>query len=505
MKDEKKKKPNDDIGRTVIKCTNSKYDAVLLCAIRTSLLIFFGLSLWSCGQRSSSDAAEPTALPNLVFYISDDISASDISLYNENGIKVENIEKLATEGMTFNQAFVASPSCAPSRAALLTGLYPSRNGAMANHTYPNAGVLKLPNLLRELGYEVISFGKVGHGFDAQKAKAYGFDHFSKESVNLPEQVNKFFKNRNNTKPICLLVGDRRPHVPWIKNSKYSIDSVSLPSYLINTPETKEHWARYATDIQGMDEDLGKILSMSKKMFGDNYVFLFSGDHGSQWPFGKWNLYDYGTNVPLLVSWPDRIKQSQRTDAMVSWVDIFPTLIDLAGGTGPNNLDGKSFLKVLENPKSGHRDFIYTTHSGDGHFNVYPMRSVRTKRFKYIHNLFPEYYHTNHSDILRKNGAGAYWDSWEEKAKTDLGARTIIDKYHIRPEIEFFDLKNDPMEQYNLAGSPEFEKDREKLKDLLVQMNAQQGDSLPLIGEPHPRSEGLPRQETIQKRREASKK
>lgn len=465
------------------------------------LVIILALVLvgWSNLEEYSGKSMVNKELPNIVFYISDDLSASDISLYNPNGVKAKNIEKLASEGLTFNRAFVASPSCAPSRGALLTGLYPARNGAMANHTYPREETLKLPKLLREIGYEVISFGKVGHGFEKQKAKDYGFDHFSKESVNLPEQVRFFFKNRRNTKPICLLVGDRRPHVPWTKESNYPMDSVSLPSFLLNSQETKEHWARYASDIQGMDKDLGEILTLTKDMFGDDYIFLFSSDHGSQWPFGKWNLYDYGTHVPLVVSWPNKIKHPGQTKAMVSWVDIFPSLIDLAGGKFPNNLDGKSFLKVLENPEVNHRDFIYSTHSGDGHFNVYPMRSVRTDRYKYIHNLFPNYYHTNHSDILRKGGAGAYWDSWVEVAKTDKSARMIINKYHIRPEIEFFDLNNDPLEQHNLAGNPQYERYQEELKKLLDKMNKQQNDSLPLIGIPYLKTRNLPTHKTIQSR------
>jgi arylsulfatase A-like enzyme len=460
---------------------------------------------WSYLEQYPRKSTENKELPNIVFFISDDLSASDISLYNSKGVNVKNIVKLAAEGITFNRAFVASPSCAPSRGALLTGLYPARNGAMANHTYPREEILKLPNLLREIGYEVISFGKVGHGFEEQKAKDYGFDHFSKESVNLPKQVRNFFKNRRNTKPICLLMGDRRPHVPWIKDSNYPMDSVSLPTFLLNSQETDEHWARYATDIQGMDKDLGEILTLTKDMFGDDYIFLFSSDHGSQWPFGKWNLYDYGSHVPLVVSWPNKIKRPRQTNAMVSWVDIFPTLIDLTGGKLPDNLDGKSFLKVLQNPEANHRDFIYTTHSGDGHFNVYPMRSVRTDRFKYIHNLFSEYYHTNHSDILRKNGAGAYWDSWEQLAVNDSAAKAIIDKYHMRPEFEFFDLINDPLEQHNLAGNPKYGKDQEELKKLLAKMNVQQNDSLLLIGIPYPRTEDLPTQEAIQNRLEARKK
>lgn len=438
----------------------------------------------SCKETKSVETKKE--LPNIVFYISDDLSASDIT----SGIEVPNINKLASEGLTFNNAFIASPACAPSRSALLTGLFPARNGAQTNHTYPHSNTLKLPTILQEMGYEVITFGKVGHSFNDEQAKEYGFDYFKsrrgfseKTRLNLPELVRTFFKDRKNIKPICLLVGDKRPHVPWLKKSNYPEEKIKLPSTFIDTKETREHWARYATDIQGLDKDLGDILSLSKSMFGDNYVFLFSADHGSQWPFGKWNLYDYGINVPLIISSPKLTKSGSRTNAMVSWVDIFPTLIDIAGGQIPDTLDGKSFASILKNPEQKHRNFIYTTHSGDGHFNVFPIRSIRTERFKYIHNLFPENLHTNHSDILRKDGAGAYWDSWDESAKIDASSKAIIDKYFVRPEFEFFDIQNDPKEQNNLSNNPEFQQEQEKLRHILDSVNIQQKDSLKIIGEP----------------------
>ena len=138
--------------------------------------------------------------------------------------------------------------------------------------------------------------------------------------------------------------------------------------------------------------------------------------------------------------------------MVSWIDIFPTILDVCGSKLPAGLDGKSFKKVLSGKTDEHRDYIFTTHCGDGNMNVYPIRSIRNSRFKYILNLLPEYYHSNHSDILRKPNAGAYWDSWDEAAKTDTNAAAIIRKYFVRPAEEFYDIKSDPAEETNLIGS-----------------------------------------------------
>ena len=92
-------------------------------------------------------------------------------------------------------------------------------------------------------------------------------------------------------------------------------------HFIDTPETRQHWSRYFTDITGMDAEMGQVREFVQEQLGPNTLFLFTSDHGGQWPLGKWNLYDYGTRVPLIVAWPGKIASSVRTDAMVSWVDI----------------------------------------------------------------------------------------------------------------------------------------------------------------------------------------
>lgn len=153
-----------------------------------------------------------------------------------------------------------------------------------------------------------------------------------------------------------------------------------------------------------------MIDTARKFLGVDTVFVFSSDHGGQWPFGKWNLYDAGIKLPLGVAWQGRIAAGTRTDAMVCWTDILPTLIDLAAGDTPSCIDARSFAGVLHGNEREHRQEIFPTHSGDGVCNLYPIRSVRTERFKYIVNLLPDHLDTNHSDILRREGTGEYWDS-----------------------------------------------------------------------------------------------
>ncbi|UCC98078.1 MAG: sulfatase [Phycisphaerales bacterium] len=429
--------------------------------------------------------------PNMIVFLSDDHGCLDTPVYGGKVVKTPTMQRLAENGMVFDQAFIASPACGPSRAALLSGLMPARNGAEPNHTLPRPETQTMVKLLQKQGYEVVAFGKVAHG--RKHPHIVGFDHWQDaRREQIVKLVRKFFQSRTSDRPLCLMVGDHRPHVAWIKESIYDPDEVVLPEHFVDTKETRQHWARYLTDVTGMDATMGEVDRMAREHFGtDDYLFMYSADHGAQWPFGKWNLYDAGMRTPMIFRWPGKIASGVRTKAMVSWVDVMPTLIEFAGGAVPENIDGRSFSDVLLGKSDTHRDVIYTTHSGDGVMNVYPIRAVRTRQFKYIRNLRPDCYHSNHSDILRRDGAGAYWDSWDEAAKSDPKAAAVIAKYYQRSEVEFYDLTKDPTEQHNLADKPQYEAHIERMSSMLDEWMEQQGDRQKVFREPYPVSGPLP--------------
>jgi hypothetical protein len=157
---------------------------------------------------------------------------------------------------------------------------------------------------------------------------------------------------------------------------------------------------------------------------------------------------------------------------------------LAGGPSPEDIDGRSFANVLLGKTQKHRNAIYTTHTGDRIMNVYPIRAVRTAQFKYIRNLHPEWQQSNHSDILRKDGAGAYWHSWDEVIKKDPKAAAIVNRYFVRPPIEFYDLAADPTELNNLADSSKHRLQVEEMGTMLDAWMKAQGD-MQLTGEGTP--------------------
>lgn len=420
--------------------------------------------------------------PDIVVYFADDLSARDLLLYGGTNIKTPAIDRLAAEGMTFDRAFVASPSCAVSRAALLTGLMPAKNGAEENHTFPRDGVFRLPQVLNELGYQTAAFGKVAH---SRSAPDYHFDvHDSKKEIpQLRVTVKKFLKNRTDTRPLALFVGVSDPHVAWPSETTVDPNKITMPPQLLDTPRTRVQRSRYLQEVKNLDRYLGELRELTDKYLSKDKLFVFSSDHGAQFPFGKWTLYDEGTRVPLIISREGMIEAGSRTDAMVSWIDILPTLIDAAGGDVPTHLDGRSFAGVLRGDSDTHRKRIFTTHSGDRMMNVYLSRSVRTDKYKYIWNPHPEFAFTTHIDLLLRETSGDYFKQWTLAAKTDPAAAKVISRHHGRPEFELFDLAADPFELNNLAGTPQLAKVQKDLDSELKIWIKEQGDALTVFHKP----------------------
>jgi N-sulfoglucosamine sulfohydrolase len=427
--------------------------------MRIRPFLFFVFFLLCCDAASGADPR-----PHIVLFLADDLGWSDCSINGGREIRTPNMERVARDGMTFSHAFVVSPSCAPSRAALLTGLHCARNGAMFNHEKPHAQIKKWPAYFRELGYEVAAIGKTAH---YAQVKDYGFDHFSHfkyhEDDCITAAVN-WIEKRESGKPLCLIVGTNWPHVPWPKTSEYSSKSVTLPPTQVDTKETRMTRALYAQAVAHADRDLGLVYDAARRMLGENVFFLFSADHGAQWPFGKWNCYDAGIRAPLVVVWPNKVAAGARTDAMVSWLDILPTCLEVAGAKPVDKLDGRSFLPILRGEHNQHHRLIFVTHSGDGRMNEFPMRSVRSKDWKYIRNLDPSREFHTHIDRVEAN---AYWDSWIEKAKSDPNAKAVVHRYLHRPMEELYDLGADPHELRNLASDPQ---QADRIKEMSRQLD-----------------------------------
>ena len=421
--------------------------------------------------------------PDILIFMADDHSQYDSSAYGNEHVPTPQMEKLAAEGITLTHCFTATPACAPSRASLLTGLMPARNGAEDNHTFPKAGTRSLVSDLKAAGYTTAAIGKIAHG----QPRSFDFDFVQPNTGHDPRPaVTEYLAKRDKTKPLVLFVGTSDPHVPWPEPQGFKPKDVDLTPHLLDTPMTRRHRAAYYTAIRRVDDLLGWLRETAAREMSADLLFLYTADHGGQWPFGKWTLYDYGTRVPFIAAWPGHIQAGTESDAMVLLQDTLPTLLDVAGGKAPDGIDGKSFLPVLEGKAEGHRQKIFLTHSGDKEMNVYPIRAIRSGEWKLIHNLHPEFAFTNHSDLHRRPLAGAYWNEWAELYRNgDANAKTIVEAYYKHPKWELYRVVEDRWETENRIDDAALAPMVAEMKEELAEWMKAQGDMGRVFNDPRP--------------------
>ncbi len=428
--------------------------------------------------------------PNIVIYLSDDHGWEYLGCYGNTDIQTPNLDRIADEGIRFTQAFTPTPTCAPSRSTLYTGLYPARHGAMGNHTECHATIETLPKLLRELNYRVAIAGKthvkpktrfdfeyIG-GFlpkreeHRRKYRAEGLDTTPVEDFLSTHRLE------NPNQPLCLILGDSNPHVTWEPNKIYDPDALSLPSYIADTPITRKALANYYQDITTMDSRIGDIDKMLEQHgYSDNTLFIYTTDHGSEWPHCKWTLYDTGIRLPFIARWHGEIPTTTVTEAMISHIDFLPTLIDIAGGEPSKQMDGKSFRNVLYGQQQAFRDKIYGTHTRDGNMNVFPQRCVRDNQYKYILNLMPENRWTTHFTEVEgiPESHAEVWHSWIEKAKRDPKTAELVYRMQYHPVEELYDVHADPNEFNNIAFEETSRPILEKMRTDVQKWMQSQGD------------------------------
>jgi N-sulfoglucosamine sulfohydrolase len=247
---------------------------------------------------------------------------------------------------------------------------------------------------------------------------------------------------------------------------------------VDTPKTRLALANYYQDITTTDGRVGEVLaSLQRHGLTTNLLFIYTTDQGAEWPRCKWTLYDSGLRVPFIARWPSVLKPGSESGALISLVDLTPTLVAIAGGKVPAGLDGRSFREVLLGRKKTFRQELYASHSGDGAMNLFPQRGVRDTCYKYILNLHPEREWTTHFTKVTgiSNSHAEVWNTWLEKAETDPAAARLVNLIvHHAPE-ELYDTKADPYELTNLVGCAEMKGVLQRLRKRLAQWRRQVGD------------------------------
>jgi len=410
-------------------------------------------------------AAKKDKKPNILMILADDQNWLDCGCYGNRDVKTPNIDRLASEGMKFNLCFTATAMCAPTRQQLYTGIFPVRNGAYPNHSKVKPGTKSMVHHLRDLGCRVALCGKTHFG----PRESFPFDFVQKNAL-------EKYITKDKDQPYCLAYTSHSPHCPWSAGdaSKYDPDKITIPKFMIDTPETRKALCRYYAEVTSFDQEVGFCMEAVEKGDKNNTIFIYTSEQGMQLPFAKWTCYDMGLHTGLVIRWPEKVRAGSTTDAMVQYVDMVPTLIDAAGGEKRDDLDGSSFLQVLLGKKDEFNEYVYGVHTNKGIIvgTPYPVRSIRTKKYKYIMNLNHEGEYRN---VMIAQDKEKFVHSWFEKAKTDAAAKKRVDQYLKRPAEELYDVEKDPFELENLSADPKNRKVMDQLKEKLQAWMKQQGD------------------------------
>ena len=399
--------------------------------------------------------------PNIVWIVSEDNSKHYLKMFDENGIETPNIEALAQHGVQFNRAFSNAPVCSVARSTIISGCYAPRTGAQyhrKSELVPMPDSLRMfPAYLRDAGYYTANNSKEDYNF------VKGDDAWDESSGKAT------WKNRSGDQPFFYVhnIGtthESRLHFPESDLSD-SPTQTGVNDYKVqpNHPDTELFRytnARYRDKIVEMDGQLGEVVKALEAdgQLENTFIFYY-GDHGGVLPGSKGYLYETGLHVPMVVRIPENykdmvdLKSGSQTDRFVSFIDLAPTVLNLAGAKIPEQIDGKPFLgKDVNAEELSKEDVAYGY--ADRFDEKYDMvRSVRKGKYKYIRNYQPFNFDGLMNNYRYQQAAYREWEKMYEKGALNDKQSTFFKSR--TPEM-LFDVENDPYETVNLAADPNFD-------------------------------------------------
>jgi len=464
------------------------------CPFDTSaiMVVLVGMVLFLASGKSVADAAEPKR-PNILFAIADDWGWPHAGAYGDPVVKTPAFDRLAREGVLFHHTYVSSPSCTPCRGAILTGQWHWRLEAAANlwSVFPDK-FATYPELLKRAGYEV---GVSGKGWGPGRTQTPGRELAGKRYGSF----QAFLAQRQKDKPFCFWLGSGDPHRPYKKGSGaasgMSLERIKLFGCFPDVPEVRGDVADYYFEVQRFDRLVGAAIASLEEIGElDNTVVLMTGDHGMPFPRCKSNLYDSGARVPLAVRWPGTVKPGRTVDDFVSFTDLAPTFMEIAGLKPTAEMTGRSLMGVLSSEKSGRidpaRDFVlvgkerHCPAQEAPNMGGYPCRAIRTHEFLYIRNFAPDRWPAGTPNYQKAAMPGAWYGDCDngptktymvENRDKDATHRKCYDlAFAKRPAEELYDLAKDPEQLENVAANQHAEV-RRKLAKQLTELLRESGD------------------------------
>jgi len=420
---------------------------------------------------------------NVLLLISDD-QGLDLGCYGVP-IRTPRLDALARQGTRFTHGFAAVSSCSPSRAVINTGLYTHQNGMYGlqhdvHHQSLLPGIETLPSLLRRAGYATALVGKKHVGPDS--AFPYEVELVPERSGirdvrELAIAASSFIRSTDD-RPFFVTVAYSDPHRaaidygndrawPGVKPVIYDPRKVPIPSHLPDLPAVRQDLAEYYESLSRLDAGVGMILdNFAATGRADDTLVIFLSDNGCPFPGAKTNLYDPGLHLPLIVRAPGAA--AAVNDAMVSWTDVAPTVLDWTGVAPPSAypLSGSSLLPILGKTTDPIRTAVFASHDFHEINQYYPMRSVRTRTHSYILNLAWQLPYPIAGDVA----GSPSWKAIAADPTIRLGRRTQA-AYLQRPAEELYDLARDPEEVTNLAADPAYAGIKAELAERLRSLRA----------------------------------
>jgi N-sulfoglucosamine sulfohydrolase len=450
---------------------------------RTSFRAFAlaGLVLLLVAPRqmaAAGRAAPADSRPNILFCLADDWAWPHAGAYGDKVVKTPTFDRIAREGVLFNQAYVAAPTCTASRGGILTGqaIHRLEEGANLWSLLP-AKFQVYPDLLEQSGYAV-GYTRKGWGpgtiAGTGRTRNPAGPHF--------RNLEQFLKSVPPGRPFCFWFGSFDPHRPYAKDSGVRSgmdpDAVAVPPWLPDTPTVRKDILDYYFEVERFDREVGEMLDLLERAGKlDNTLVIMTGDNGIPFPRAKATLYDSGTRMCFAACWKAKVKGGRVVDDFVSFSDIAPTFLEAAGLKPPKEMTGRSFLDVLLSGRSGQvdprRDKVFTER--ERHClcrpggKSYPIRALRTREFLYIRNLRPEL--SPSGDLTTPNVVGAYGDVDGSPSKAEIIARRgepamapfFKMAFGKRPAEELYDVSKDPGQVHNVAGQPAYAAAQKRLR------------------------------------------
>ncbi len=443
-----------------------------------------------------------TKRPNILFAIADD--ASHFGVFGHSFVKTPNIDRVAKEGVKFENAFTSNPKCAPSRASILTGRFTWQLEEACNHycVFPNKFKL-LPDVLEDNGYFV---GYTGKGWAPGDYERNGLKRnpagnpFNNKKLTPPdgscisdcdytENFKDFLNKKDEEQPFYFWYGCLEPHRKYsfeegIRGGK-SLDEIeSIPTYFPDTKEVRTDLLDYAYEIEWFDKHLGNMLTiLEEKGELDNTLVVVTSDNGCPFPRVKGQMYEQDFHLPMVASYPKLSASNRVVSDIISFTDLAPTFLEVAGVEIPATMTGKSFADVFSGDKSGiineNRNLTYFGREKhdlgrEGDLG-YPVRCIRTQEYLYIYNFAPNRYPAGNPETYYTN-----CDSSPTKEEIIKRHNNGDDYYYSlafgkRPQEELYQIIEDAECMKNLANVDEYNSVKTEMHDKLFDFLKETGD------------------------------